>query len=68
MIVTQLLIVIGAGGWFPYAAPSLWMGMGGVAAAVHVAALQLILALAVAAVAVAATILWWGRGGGEVTP
>lgn len=59
VIVTQLLTAIGAGGWFPYAAPSLWMGIGGVEAAVHVSALQLILALAVAAVAVAATILWW---------
>jgi hypothetical protein len=31
VVVTQL--VIGAGAWFPYAAPALWMGMGGAAAA-----------------------------------
>ena len=29
VVVTQLVTAIGAGAWFPYAAPALWMGMGG---------------------------------------
>jgi ABC-2 type transport system permease protein len=48
VIVTQLVTAVG-GGWFPYAAPALWMGMGGVAAAQEVSAIQLLLLLPVAA-------------------
>jgi len=28
VVVTQIVTAIGAGAWFPYAAPALWMGMG----------------------------------------
>ena len=36
--------------WFPYAAPALWMGMGGAAAASQVSIIQLLLPLLVAAI------------------
>lgn len=61
VVLTQLLTATGAGGWFPYAAPSLWMGMGGPDAAADVTAFQLALAPVVAAVAVATTLAWWAR-------
>jgi ABC-2 type transport system permease protein len=38
--VTQLVTATGAGAWFPYAAPALWMAMGGAAAAGEVSMLQ----------------------------
>ena len=38
VVVSQLVTAIGAEAWFPYAAPALWMGMGGVAAASEVSA------------------------------
>jgi len=61
VVLTQLLTATGAGSWFPYAAPSLWMGMGGAEAAAKVSATQLALAPLVSAAAVAATIAWWGH-------
>ena len=33
VVVTQIVTAMGAGAWFPFAAPALWMGMGGAAAA-----------------------------------
>ena len=57
--VTQIVTAIGAGAWFPYAAPELWMGMGGAAAASKVLTIQLLLPLPVAALAVVATLSWW---------
>ena len=51
VVVTQLVTAIGAGALFPYAAPALWMGMGGAAAASEVSMLQLLLPLVVAAMA-----------------
>ena len=36
VVVTQIVTAIGVGAWFPYAAPALWMGMGGAAAASQV--------------------------------
>ena len=61
VVVTQILTAIGAGAWFPFAAPALWMGMGGVAAASQVSIIQLLLPLLVAAMAVLATLSWWRR-------
>jgi|GEM_PF-3688245 len=29
VVVTQIVTVLGAGAWFPYAAPGMWSGMGG---------------------------------------
>ena len=49
----------GAGAWFPYAAPGLWMGMGGAAAAETVSPLQLFLCVPVSALGIAATGQWW---------
>jgi ABC-2 type transport system permease protein len=61
VVVTQLVTAVGAGAWFPYAAPALWMGMGGPAAASKVSMIQLLLPLPVAALAVVATLTWWQR-------
>jgi ABC-2 type transport system permease protein len=61
VVVTQLVTAMGAGAWFPYAAPALWMGMGGAAAASQVSMLQLLLPLAVAVLAFVATLSWWRR-------
>ncbi len=48
IVVTQIVTAIsGAGGWFPYAAPSLWTGMGGAEAAAAVTPVQLMLAIPV---------------------
>jgi ABC-2 type transport system permease protein len=60
VVVTQLVTAIGAGAWFPYAAPALWMGMGGPAAS-QVSVIQLLLPLPVAAMAIVATLSWWRR-------
>jgi ABC-2 type transport system permease protein len=61
VVVTQLVTAIGGGAWFPFAAPALWIGMGGVAAASKVSVIQLLLPLPVAAMAVVATLSWWRR-------
>ncbi|MGV8967495.1 MAG: ABC transporter permease [Cellulomonas sp.] len=61
VIVTQIVTLSGAGGWFPYAAPGLWAGMGGEAYAAGVTALQLGLTLPVGALGAIATAWWWGR-------
>jgi ABC-2 type transport system permease protein len=50
---------MGGGAWFPYAAPALWMGMGGQAAASEVSVIQLLVPLPVAAIAIVATLSWW---------
>jgi ABC-2 type transport system permease protein len=57
IVATQILTVIGVGPWFPYAAPSLWLGMGGPELTATVG--QLLLVLPLAAVGWAATALWW---------
>lgn len=61
VVSTQILTAVGVGGWFPFAAPSLWMGMGGAEAAADVSLLQLALAPVVASAAVLATVAWWER-------
>ena len=61
VVITQVVTAVGVGGWFPYAAPSLWMGMGGAAAAEQVTVMQLLTPIAVGGVAVAATVAWWRR-------
>ena len=59
IVVTQIVTVAGAGGWFPYAAPGLWAGMGGPAAADAVTGVQLALPVVVAVVGALATVRWW---------
>ena len=61
VVLTQIVTAVGVGAWFPYAAPALWMGLGGAAAASQVSIIQLLLPLPVAAIAVLATLSWWRR-------
>lgn len=61
VVATQVATVVGAGAWFPWAAPSLWAGMGGADAAAAVTPVQLLLAVPVGALAVAAVAWWWER-------
>lgn len=59
VVVTQVVTVAGAGAWFPYAAPGLWAGMGGQAAAAAVTPLQLLLPLPVGLLGLVLTVRWW---------
>lgn len=59
VVVTEVVTALGAGAWFPYAAPGLWLGMGGAAAAADVTAVQLSLAVPVGALGAAVTVRWW---------
>ena len=61
VIVTQLVTVVGAGAWFPYAAPGLWVGMGGAESAAAVGPVQLLLAIPLCAAGIWATTAWWAR-------
>lgn len=60
VVVTQILVALGAGAWFPYASPGLWAGLGGPQLADDVTAPQLLLALPVGLAAAAGTWWWWG--------
>jgi ABC-2 type transport system permease protein len=61
VVVTQILTVIGVGAWVPFAATSLWAGMGGPAAAATIAPHHLSLIPLTAAAGVASTLWWWRR-------
>lgn len=61
VVATQVITAAGGGAWFPYAAPSIWMGMGGTDAANDVTAVQLLAPLALAGVVALATTNWWRR-------
>lgn len=65
VVATQVATVLGLGGWFPYASPSLWLGMGGPEAAREITVVQLLLPLVVAAAAAAGCVAWWRRA--EIT-
>jgi ABC-2 type transport system permease protein len=56
---TQIVVLLGGGSWFPYAAPSLWTGMGGADAAAAVGLPHLLLATAVAPAAILAVWHAW---------
>lgn len=56
---TQVVVLLGGGPWFPYAAPSLWAGLGGADAAAAVGPPQLLVAAAVGPLAVAAVVRSW---------
>jgi ABC-2 type transport system permease protein len=58
---TQVVVMLGAGAWFPYAVPSLWTGTGGPDAAATVRAAALWLAAAVAPVGATAVVAQWRR-------
>ncbi len=57
IVVTQISTVSGVGPWFPYAAPSLWLGMGGPDLTASPG--QLLLVLPLAAAGWTATAFWW---------
>ena len=59
VVITQVVTAFGSGAWFPYAAPSLWMGMGGAAAAETVNPVQLLLCIPVSALGITLTGMWW---------
>ncbi|WP_226532070.1 ABC transporter permease [Microbacterium paraoxydans] len=59
VVFTQVVVALGAGAWFPYAAPGMWAGLGGASLAETVTPLQLLLALPIGAVSAAATWRWW---------
>jgi ABC-2 type transport system permease protein len=59
VVITQVVTAFGAGAWFPYAAPGLWMGMGGAEAAETVNPLQLFLCVPVSALSITLTAQWW---------
>ncbi|WP_418275790.1 hypothetical protein ACNHYB_13155 [Isoptericola jiangsuensis] len=58
---TQVVVMLGAGAWFPYAVPSLWTGTGGAQAAASVGPGALVLTAAVAPAACAAVVVRWRR-------
>ncbi|GHH73385.1 ABC transporter permease [Promicromonospora soli] len=58
---TQMVVLLGGGSWFPYAAPSLWAGMGGADAAAAIGLPNLLLAAAGAPLAIAAVVDAWRR-------
>jgi len=59
VVTTQVVTAFGSGAWFPYAAPGLWMGMGGAAAAEAVGPLQLFLCVPVSVIGIGITGQWW---------
>lgn len=61
VMVTQILVVLGAGAWFPYAVPSLLAGMGGPEAAAAIGPAAILLTAALAPLAVLAVIAQWRR-------
>ncbi|WP_166851019.1 hypothetical protein [Isoptericola sp. BMS4] len=58
---TQLVVLLGAGSWFPYAVPSLWTGTGGPEAAAAIAPGALWLTAAIAPAACAVVVHQWRR-------
>lgn len=59
VIGAQIVTSFGAGAWFPYAAPGLWMGLGGPDASSEISPIQLSLALPVFILGLVATVQWW---------
>ncbi len=59
--IAQIAVVIGAGGWFPWAAPGLWAGLSGADATSRVTMVQLLLVVSVAAASVHLTTRAWAR-------
>lgn len=59
VVVTQVITVVGLGGWFPYAVISLWSGMGGATVAAQITPPQLLLVPLTGAIGCVATIGWW---------
>lgn len=58
---TQMVVLLGGGSWFPYAVPSLWTGTGGARAAAAITLPELLLTAVVAPLATAAVVQAWRR-------
>lgn len=56
---TQIVVLLGGGAWFPYAAPPLWTGLGGADAAAAIGPPHLLLAAGTAPLAVVAVVHAW---------
>ena len=61
VVLTQIVTIVGAGAWFPWAAPGLWSGMGGADLASTVTPIQLTLPVLVGGLGLWATATWWQR-------
>lgn len=61
VMVTQILVVLGAGAWFPYAVPSLLTGMGGAEVASEIGPGSLLLTASLAPLAITAVAGQWQR-------
>lgn len=61
VMVTQVVVLLGGGSWFPWAVPSLLVGAGGEQAAASVGVLGVVLVAVVGAAAWAATVRTWSR-------
>lgn len=61
VVVTQIVVALGAGSWFPYAAPGIWSGLGGPRLAETVVAAQLFLAVPVGITAAIGAWWWWQK-------
>ena len=59
VVITQIVTIIGRGGWFPYAAINLWTGLGGAQAAEQITLPQLLLIPVTALVGCVATVWRW---------
>jgi ABC-2 type transport system permease protein len=59
VVVTQFVTALGAGAWFPWAAPGLWSGLGGPALAAQVSAWQLTMSGLVGVVGLVLAARWW---------
>ncbi|WP_277211076.1 hypothetical protein [Isoptericola croceus] len=58
---TQMVVLVGGGAWFPYAVPSLWTGTGGADAAAGIGTGGLLLTAAVAPAGIAVVVQQWRR-------
>lgn len=61
IMVSQVVVLLGGGAWFPWAVPSLLVGAGGDQAATEVSAIGVLLVLGVGVVACMATVKTWSR-------
>ncbi|MDQ0374633.1 ABC transporter permease [Cellulomonas humilata] len=61
VMVSQVVVLLGGGSWFPWAVPSLLVGAGGAEAAADVSALGVVLVVGVGAAAWASTVTTWSR-------
>lgn len=61
VMLTQIMVVLGAGAWFPYAVPSLLAGMGGPDAAAEIGPGSIVATAVLAPLALVAVTAQWRR-------